>query len=61
MRAAIAAAPDGVYHGEDVIDNDWVAGGPVHVRVAVTIDGDEVAIAETPRVKVGSEPGTGGS
>ena len=44
MRAAIAAAPDGVYHGEDVIDNDWVGGGPVHVRVAVTIDGDEVAI-----------------
>ena len=28
MRAAIAAAPDGVYHGEDVIDNDWVGGGP---------------------------------
>ena len=22
MRAAIAAALDGVYHGEDVIDND---------------------------------------
>ena len=44
MRAALAAAPDGVYHGEDVIDNDWVGGGPVHVRVAVTIDGDEVAI-----------------
>ena len=44
MRAAIAAAPDGVYHGEDVIDNDWVGGGPVHIRVAVTIDGDEVAI-----------------
>ena len=44
MRAAIAAAPDGVYHGEDVIDNDWAGGGPVHVRVAVTIDGDEVAI-----------------
>ena len=44
MRAAIAAAPDGVYHGEDVIDNDWVGGGPVHIRVAVTIDGDEIAI-----------------
>ena len=44
MRAAIAAAPDGVYHGEDVIDHDWAGGGPVHVRAAVTIDGDEVAI-----------------
>ena len=44
MRAEIAAAPDGVYRGEDVIDHDWAGGGPVHVRAAVTIDGDEVAI-----------------
>lgn len=44
MRAAIAEAPDGVFHGEDVIDDDGAGGGPVTVRATVTIDGDEVAI-----------------
>ena len=44
MRAAIAAAPDGVFHGADVIDDDGAGGGPVKVRATVTIDGDEVAI-----------------
>ena len=34
MRAAIAAAPDGVYHGEDVIDNDWARA--VRARMTAT-------------------------
>ena len=35
MRAAIAEAPDGVFHGEDVIDDDGLGGGPLTVRVTV--------------------------
>ncbi|NQU58030.1 MAG: hydantoinase B/oxoprolinase family protein [Rhodospirillales bacterium] len=40
MRAAIAAIPDGLYEGEDFLDDDAAGGGPVGVRVKVTIDGD---------------------
>jgi N-methylhydantoinase B len=40
MRAAITAIPDGVYQGEDWLDDDAAGGGPVGVRVKVTIDGD---------------------
>ncbi len=44
MRAAIAEAPDGVFNGQDVIDDDGLGGGPLTVRVAVTIDGDEATV-----------------
>ncbi|MBM3571013.1 MAG: hydantoinase B/oxoprolinase family protein [Alphaproteobacteria bacterium] len=44
MRAAIAAAPDGVYRGEDFIDDDGAGGGPVPIRCAVTIAGDRLAV-----------------
>lgn len=44
MRAAIAAAPDGTYHGEDFIDDDGAGGGPVPIRCAVTISGDALVI-----------------
>jgi len=40
MRAAIAAVPDGTYHGEDWLDDDGIGDRPIAVRVAVTIDGD---------------------
>ena len=40
MRAALSAIPDGVYEGEDWLDDDAAGGGPVAVRVKVTIDGD---------------------
>ena len=40
MRAAIEAVPDGTYEGEDWLDDDAGGGGPVAVRVRVTIEGD---------------------
>ena len=44
MRAAIAQVPDGVYTGEDVLDDDGVGSGPLTVRATVTIAGDEVHV-----------------
>ncbi len=40
MRAAISAIPDGVYEGEDFLDDDAAGGPPVAVRVTTTITGD---------------------
>ena len=40
MRAALAAVPDGIYTGEDWLDDDAGGGGPVAVRARVTIAGD---------------------
>jgi N-methylhydantoinase B len=43
-RAAIAEAPDGVFHGEDRMDNDGITDGPVLFKVRVEISGDEIDI-----------------
>jgi N-methylhydantoinase B len=40
MRAAIRGIPDGVYAGEDWVDDDGHEDRPVRVRVRVTIRGD---------------------
>ncbi len=44
MRAAIRAVPDGVYHGEDALDDDGIGDRPLPVRATVTIAGDAVAV-----------------
>ena len=44
MRAGIRAAPDGVYHGEDWLDDDGITDSPIPVRATVTIRGDTVAV-----------------
>ena len=44
MRAAIGAAPDGVYHGEDQLDGDGVNDEPLVVRARVEIAGDSVSV-----------------
>jgi N-methylhydantoinase B len=45
MRAEIRSIPDGTYHGSSATDDDGtVLDEPVWVRVAVTIEGDEMAI-----------------
>lgn len=44
LRAAISQAPDGVYLGEDAIDDDGLGTEPVPVRVKLEIKGDEVFI-----------------
>ncbi|MBE9552596.1 MAG: hydantoinase B/oxoprolinase family protein [Proteobacteria bacterium] len=40
MRTALFAIPDGTYEGEDWLDDDAGGGGPVPVRVRVTVEGD---------------------
>ena len=44
MRAAIRAVPDGVYHGEDAVDDDGVSDTPLPIRAAVTVRDDSIAI-----------------
>ncbi|HEV7433821.1 MAG TPA: hydantoinase B/oxoprolinase family protein [Pseudorhizobium sp.] len=44
FRAGIAAAPDGVYRGEDFIDDDGIGTEPVRVRSTVTIKGDRIEV-----------------
>ncbi len=44
MRAAIAEAPDGTYHGEATIDDDGIDDQPLAIRATVTIAGDGMSI-----------------
>jgi N-methylhydantoinase B len=44
MRAAIAEIPDGVYVGEDAVDDDGETDEPLVVRAAVTVKGDAIAV-----------------
>jgi N-methylhydantoinase B len=44
VRAAIAAAPDGVYVGEDAVDDDGLSEVPLRIRSTVTIAGDRIAV-----------------
>jgi N-methylhydantoinase B len=41
-RAALAIIPPGTYTAEDLIDDDGVGGGPIPIKVAVTITSDEM-------------------
>jgi N-methylhydantoinase B len=43
-REAVASLPDGVYRAEGAMDSDGPGGAPVHVSVAVTIEGDEISV-----------------
>lgn len=44
IRAAVAGWPDGTYAGERVLHSEGMSDGrPVTIRVAVTIDGDQVS------------------
>jgi N-methylhydantoinase B len=44
MRAAIAQVPNGVYQGEDAVDDDGFDETPLPVRVTVTVAGDAIAL-----------------
>jgi N-methylhydantoinase B len=44
IRAALAAIPDGIYTGEDWMDDDGAGGAPVPVRVRITVTGDAIAL-----------------
>ena len=44
VRASIAAIPDGLYEGEDAVDDDGLDDRPLPVRAQVRIDGDRLEI-----------------
>jgi N-methylhydantoinase B len=44
MRAAIAELPDGVYSGEDFMDDDGLSDEPLRVHATVEIKGDSVIV-----------------
>jgi N-methylhydantoinase B len=44
VRAAIAAAPDGTYLGEDSMDDDGLGNGPLTVKARVTIAGSDIEV-----------------
>jgi N-methylhydantoinase B len=44
MRAAIRDVPDGVYHGEDAVDDDGVGDAALPVKSTVTVRGDAIAV-----------------
>ena len=44
MRTEIESLPDGTYAFEDVLDDDGLGNDDLHVRAAVTVDGDEVTV-----------------
>jgi N-methylhydantoinase B len=44
VRAAIRAAPDGVYRGSAFIDDDGITDEPLEVQATVTIAGDEITV-----------------
>ena len=55
MRAAIRALPDGVWEGEDWLDDDGVDDRPIRIRVRVEIAGRRGALrlhaAPTPQAR----------
>jgi N-methylhydantoinase B len=44
FRAAIAQLPDGVYYGEDMIDDDGVGDEPLLIKVKVSVAGETIDI-----------------
>ncbi|GAB7549194.1 hydantoinase B/oxoprolinase family protein [Cupriavidus sp. 8B] len=44
FRAAIGQLPDGVYYGEDVIDDDGVTDEPLVIKVRVAVTGESIDI-----------------
>ncbi len=44
FRAALAAIPDGTFHGEDAVDDDGLSDTPLVVKAAVTKRGDAISV-----------------
>lgn len=44
IRNALRAAPDGVYRGEDSVDDDGQGSGPIRIAAEVAIAGDQMTI-----------------
>ena len=44
MRSALAQVPDGIYVGEDAIDDDGIHDEPLPIKATVTVSGDDIAV-----------------
>ncbi|MBH64050.1 MAG: methylhydantoinase [Alphaproteobacteria bacterium] len=44
MRAAISEIPDGVYEGEDAVDDDGIHTEPLLIKATVTVAGDDISV-----------------
>jgi len=44
MRAVISSWPDGVYVGEDYMENDGIVDEPIRIRVTLRVRGDEITV-----------------
>lgn len=44
FRAALKDIPDGIYHGEDAVDDDGITDTPLTVKAKVTIKDDTIAV-----------------
>ncbi len=44
FRAALKEIPDGVYHGEDAVDDDGLSDKPLTVKATVTVRGSNIAV-----------------
>lgn len=44
MRAAIAEVPDGVYEGEDAVDDDGLHDEPLPIKATVTVSGEDIEV-----------------
>ena len=44
MRATLRRIPDGVYRGEDFLDNDGVSENPIAIRVTIRIRGERAEV-----------------
>lgn len=44
FRAAISLVPDGVYYGEDAVDDDGLSEVPIRVKAKVIISGDSIEV-----------------
>jgi len=44
MRAAIAQVPDGVYYGEDAIDDDGITEDPLVIKARVEVRGEDIHV-----------------
>lgn len=42
LREQIRSLPDGVYYGEDFLDDDGITDRPYYVRLSLIVDGDEL-------------------
>jgi N-methylhydantoinase B len=56
MERKIEAIPDGTYRSSDRFDNDGISNDPIHIEVAITVDGSHMVIDFTGSDPMGEGP-----